>query len=364
MAADTMEAAENPDALALTSIWMLVAGSLVFFMQAGLLLVEAGFTRSKNTVNVLTKNFMDFCIGGLAYFFFGFGMMYGKDIAGFIGSDGFLLLGSTTTMSTKPSPGSSRWSSPRLPRRSSPALWPNAPRSPHISPTVSLSAPSFIPSAAIGYGVAVGWHRWASMTLPVPASSIWSVVSSRFTGAYLVGPRIGKFNKDGTANEFKPTNVPFIVLGRLILFFGWFGFNPGSTLNGSDLRMSVIAVNTFLAGCAAATLVIYAKLVQTGKADVVGGVNGALAGLVAITAPCAVVPPWAAVIIGFLAGITLMWGEKFVERTLKVDDAVGAVTVHGICGFLGVLMVGVFADGTYGVSGLIARQRQVSLSPS
>jgi Amt family ammonium transporter len=175
------------------------------------------------------------------------------------------------------------------------------------------------------------------------------------TGAYLVGPRNGKYNKDGTANEFKPTNYPYILLGGLILFVGWFGFNPGSTLNGSDLRMSVIAVNTFLAGVAGATAVMYTRLVRTGKSDAVGAINGALAGLVGITAACAVVAPWAAVVIGALAGFVLLWGEKFIEKTLKIDDPVGAITVHGIVGFFGVLMVGVFADGTYaGVSGLIA----------
>ncbi len=174
-------------------------------------------------------------------------------------------------------------------------------------------------------------------------------------GAYLVGPRNGRFNKDGSVNEFKPHNVTFIILGVLVLFVGWFGFNAGSTLNGTDLRMSVIAVNTLLAGITGATVVLYVGLVKTGKANVLGAANGTLAGLVAITAGCAVVPPWAAVVIGGLAGFVLIWAEKFVERTLKVDDPVGAVAVHGFCGLFGVLMVGVFADGTYGdISGLIA----------
>lgn len=170
----------------------------------------------------------------------------------------------------------------------------------------------------------------------------------------MVGPRIGKYNADGSPNTFPATNVPFIILGVLILFFGWFGFNAGSTLNGNDLRMSVIAMNTMLAGSTAATAVIYIRLVRTGVADGVAAANGALAGLVAITAACAFVPPWAAVVIGLLAGVVMLWGEGFVERTLKVDDPVGAITVHGILGFFGLLMVGVFADGTYGVSGLIA----------
>src|SRR5690606_10625784 len=131
----------------------------------------------------------------------------------------------------------------------------------------------------------------------------------------------------------KPTNVPYVALGRLNLFVGRFGFNPGSTLSGTDLRMSVIAVNTMLAGCAGATVVMYSRLASSGKADGVAAVNGALAGLVGITAGAAVVPPWAAVIIGALAGFVLIWGEKFVERTLKIDDPVGAITVHGLCGF-------------------------------
>lgn len=352
--AETMAAAENPDAEALTFIWLMVTGTLVFFMQAGFALLEAGFTRAKNTVNVFTKNFMDFCIGGIAYFVFGYAIMYGTDIAGLIGSDGFLLLGDNYDVTVALS-----WFFQMVFAATAATIVSGAMA--ERTKITAYLAYSFLISAIIypisghwvwggGWISQLGFHDFAGSGV---VHMIGGTVA--LAGAYLVGPRNGKYNKDGSANEFKPTNIPYIALGGLILFMGWFGFNPGSTLNGSDLRMSVIAVNTFLAGCAGATVVMYAHLASTGKADAVGAVNGALAGLVGITAACAVVPPWAALIIGALAGFLLMWGEKFVERTLKVDDVVGAVTVHGICGFFGLLMVGVFADGTYGdVSGLIA----------
>jgi len=352
--AETLAAAEDPTSVALTFVWLIVTGSMVFFMQTGFALVEAGFTRAKNMVNVLTKNFMDFCIGGLAYFFFGFAIMYGTSLAGFIGSDGFLLLGEHYDVNT-----ALTWFFQMVFAATAATIVSGAMA--ERTRITAYLAYSFLISAIIypisghwvwggGWLSQMGFHDFAGSGV---VHMIGGLVG--LSGAYLVGPRVGKYNSDGTPNTFKPTNVVFIVIGGMILFFGWFGFNPGSTLNGMDLRMAVIATNTFLAGCAGATAVIYSRLVKTGAADGVGAVNGALAGLVGVTAGCAVVPPWAAVIIGILAGFVLMWGEGFVERTLKVDDPVGAVSVHGIVGFFGVLMVGVFADGTYGgVSGIIA----------
>jgi Amt family ammonium transporter len=297
---------------------------------------------------------MDFCIGGIAYFVFGYGLMYGTDIAGFIGSDGFLLLGEKYDVTVALS-----WFYQVVFAATATTIVSGAMA--ERTKITAYLAYSFLISALVypisghwvwggGWISQLGFHDFAGSGVVHMIGGMVSLV-----GAKMVGPRIGKYNADGTPNEFKPTNYPFILLGGLILFVGWFGFNPGSTLNGNDLRMSVIAINTFLAGCAGATVVMYSRLASTGKSDAVGAINGSLAGLVAITAGCAVVPPWAALIIGGLAGFVLMWGEKFVERTLKVDDAVGAVTVHGICGFFGLLMVGVFADGTYaGISGLIA----------
>ncbi len=167
-------------------------------------------------------------------------------------------------------------------------------------------------------------------------------------GAMILGPRIGKFNKDGSANAIPGHNMAYTVMGTLILAFGWFGFNAGSTLAATDNRFVAIAVNTMLAsgaGCIAA--VIYMWTVY-GKPDPTMGCNGLLAGLVAITAPCAFVNPIAAVIIGAIAGVLVIWGVLFVEKVLKVDDPVGAVAVHGINGAWGCLSIGLFADGSYG----------------
>jgi len=170
----------------------------------------------------------------------------------------------------------------------------------------------------------------------------------------LLGPRIGKFGKDGKPNAIPGHDVGYIVLGTFVLFFGWFGFNAGSTLAATDLRISVVAVNTFLAGSAGAVLVCYWTFLKTKKVDIALTCNGALAGLVGITAPCAYVPTWSAVVIGLVAGLIVMYGIKFNEWVLKVDDPVGAVAVHGYNGLWGLLAVGIFADGTYGgVSGLI-----------
>jgi Amt family ammonium transporter len=171
--------------------------------------------------------------------------------------------------------------------------------------------------------------------------------------AAMVGPRIGKFNTDGTPNNIKGHNIPYVIIGTFILFFGWFGFNAGSTIAATELRISVITVNTFLAAATGAVVALYWKFSTTGKADILAACNGALAGLVAITAPCAFVPPWAAVVIGAISVPFLFLTANIVEKVLKVDDAVGAVPVHFGAGIWGLLAVGIFADGTYGVSGLI-----------
>jgi Amt family ammonium transporter len=167
-------------------------------------------------------------------------------------------------------------------------------------------------------------------------------------GAWMLGPRIGKFNKDGSPNAIPGHDMAYVVMGTLILAFGWFGFNPGSTLAATDNRFVAIAVHTMLAsaaGCIATVLYMWAVY---GKPDPTMGCNGLLAGLVAITAPCAFVNPTTAVIIGAIAGVLVIWGVLFVERVLKVDDPVGAVAVHGVNGAWGCLSIGLFADGNYG----------------
>ena len=167
-------------------------------------------------------------------------------------------------------------------------------------------------------------------------------------GAMVLGPRIGKYNKDGSANPIPGHNIPMGVLGCFILAFGWFGFNPGSTLAGGDLRISVIAVNTMLASASGAIFAMFYVWAKYGKPDPSMMVNGMLAGLVAITAPCAFVNSVSAVLIGAIAGVLVVESVLFFDRVLKIDDPVGAISVHGVCGAFGVLSVGLFADGAYG----------------
>jgi Amt family ammonium transporter len=346
--------------------WTLMAAFLVFFMQAGFAFLGAGALRVKNTVNYFTKSYMDFSIGALAYWAVGFALMFGGSqlFAGLeggnsiIGWSGWFLSGDAYDVSTI-------------------MFW-------MFQVVFAATAATIVAGAcaerlklqtyliysgivtAIIYSIYGHWvwgGGWLS-TLPYgvgvrdfAGSGVVHAVGGfvALAGIMLLGPRIGKFGKDGKPNAIPGHDVGYIVLGTFVLFFGWFGFNAGSTLAATDLRISVIAVNTFLAGSAGAVLVCYWTYLKTRKVDIALTCNGALAGLVGITAGCAYVPTWAAVVIGLVAGLIVMYGIKFNEWVLKVDDPVGAVAVHGYNGLWGLLAVGIFADGTYGdVSGLIA----------
>jgi ammonium transporter, Amt family len=352
--------------------WTLVTGFLVFFMQAGFALVEAGLSRAKNAVAVLTKNFMDCLIGGLAFWAFGFAFMFGGSGAApglnrgnpLIGLSGFLLHRGSYDVST-----AELWFFQMVFAATAATIVSGAMA--ERTKTTAYLAYSFLISALIYpiYGHWVwggGWLANLYQYLPFLGEGVGArdfagsgVVHAvggfaALAGAALVGPRLGKFNRDGTPNVIPGHNLSLVALGTFILFFGWFGFNPGSTLAATDLRISIIAVNTFLAAAAGAVTAIYYSLVRTGKLDLVLACNGCLAGLVGITAPCAYVPTWAAVVIGVVAAFVLIASLQFVERVLKVDDVVGAVAVHGFAGVWGLLAVGIFADGTYGgVRGLI-----------
>jgi Amt family ammonium transporter len=360
--AATIEA--NPSA-AVNFSWTLIAAFLVFFMQAGFAMVEVGLTRAKNAVAVLTKNFLDGLIGGLAFWAFGFAFMFGGSALAsgldsgnpFIGLSGFMLSGNAYDVSTM-----ELWFFQMVFAATAATI---------VSGSVAertrvpaYLAYSFLISAIVYpiYGHWVWGGGWLA-TLPFGAgardfagSGVVHAVGGfvALAGAAMVGPRIGKYNRDGSPNVIPGHNLTLAALGTFILFFGWFGFNPGSTLAATDLRISVVAVNTFLAGAAGAVIAVYYSLIRTGKIDLGLALNGGLAGLVGITAPCAYVAPLSAVIIGGIAALIMIWALGFVERTLKVDDVVGAVSVHGFGGLWGLLAVGIFADGTYGgVSGLI-----------
>jgi len=348
--------------------WTLVAAFLVFFMQAGFALLGAGLIRSKNTVNYLTKSFLDFCMASLSFWAFGFPLMFGGSGVApglergnpWVGWSGFFLAGDAYDVRTM-----MVWFFQMVFAATAATIVAGA-----VAERMRITAYlaySFLVGALIYpvYGHWMWGGGWLA-NLPLGAgardfagSSVVHAVGGLvgLAGAAMVGPRIGKFNPDGSPNPIPGHNMAYVVTGTFILFFGWFGFNPGSTLAATDLRIAAIATNTLLAGAAGAVVAVYYSLARTGKADLALSCNGALAGLVGITAPCAYVAPWAAVVIGALATVVMMLTAAFVERVLKVDDPVGAVAVHAGGGLWGTLAVGIFADGTYGnVAGLITGQ--------
>jgi ammonium transporter, Amt family len=356
----------NPN-MAVNMAWTLITGFLVWFMQLGFAFLGAGLIRAKNNVNYWTKSFMDFCISSIGFWAFGFALMFGgsKFFPGldqgnsFIGYSGFFLSGTSYDVSTI-----MMWFFQMCFMATACTIVAGA-----VAERMKITAYlayAFVIGAIVYpiYGKWIWGGGWLS-TLDImgtigardfAGSGVVHMLGglAAFIGAAMVGPRIGKFNKDGTPNAIKGHNIPFVVVGTFILFFGWFGFNPGSTLAATDLRISVIAVNTFLAGVTGAVVSLYWTFVKTGKMDITMGCNGCLVGLVAVTAPCAYVAPWAAVVIGATSVPVMMGIAYLVERVFKVDDAVGAVPVHFGGGIYGLLTVGIFADGTYGgVSGLI-----------
>lgn len=341
--------------------WTLIAGFLVFFMQAGFAFLGAGLIRSKNTVNYLTKSFMDFCMCALAFWAFGFALMFGGSALApglegefgtpLVGFGGFFLSGASYDVTTI-----MLWFFQVVFAATAATIVAGVLA--ERTKITAYLAYSFLVCALIYpiYGHWVWGGGWLA-TLPFgtgvkdfAGSGVVHAIGGLvgLTGAALVGPRIGKFNADGTANKIPGHNLMYVVMGTFILFFGWFGFNPGSTLAATDLRISVIAVNTFLAGAAGAVVAIYVSLIRTGKADIIQACNGSLAGLVGVTAPCAYIAPWAAVAVGAIAPFIMDWVNYFVESVLKIDDPVGAVGVHAGGGIWGLIAVGIFADGTYG----------------
>ena len=320
-----------------------VAAALVFFMQAGFAFLGAGLIRSKNTVNYMTKSFLDFCIASLGFWAFGFALMMGGGAAsGFIGLEGFFLadFGDSELVG---------WFFQMVFAGTAATIIAGA-----MAERTKINAYfaySFIVGAVV-YPIYGHWawseEGWLTQIGPGMADYAGSAVVHMIggflalAGAIVVGPRKGF--REGA--DLKGHNIPFVVIGTFILFFGWFGFN----INSGSLGLN--AVNTLLAGAAGATSAIYVVLLRTGKADIEMACNGALAGLVGITAGCAYVDPWGAVVIGLIAGVIMVFGVDFVKNVIKADDPVGAVTVHGICGAWGVLAVGLFAAGNNDVSGL------------
>ncbi|MFA5807691.1 MAG: ammonium transporter [bacterium] len=364
--------------IAINTVWVLVCGFLVMFMQAGFAMAETGFTRAKNAGHTMAMNFMVYALGMLGFWVCGFALqmggagpfatlgggaamnseftikLFGKDF-GLFGTQGFFLSGSA---------------------------YDAAAFSMFLFQMVFMDTTATIPTGSMAerwtfksftvYAILVG-----AIIYPLYANWVWgggwlaklgsnfglghghvdfagsSVVHMTggvlaFVGAKMLGPRLGKFSKDGTPNAMPGHHIPMAIVGCFVLAFGWFGFNAGSTLSGTDLRIGVVAVNTMLASAGGAFASTMYMWLMYGKPDISMAANGLLAGLVAITAPCAFVTAPVAVLIGAIAGVLLCVAVFFVERTLKIDDPVGAISVHGVNGAWGVLSLGLFADGTYG----------------
>lgn len=356
--------AQEPDPISeltrgLNTLWILITGFLVFWMQAGFALVEAGLTRSKNTTNILFKNLIDFVFATVAFWAFGYAFMYGSSAAGWIGTSGFFISGGEDVVGV---PVLAFWFFQLVFAGTAATIVSGA-----MAERTKFSAYliySFFISAIIypiaGHWVWGGGWLW---TLPFGAgfrdfagSTVVHSVGGWLSliGAVVLGPRIGRFTKDGKAVAIPGHSITLATLGVFILWLGWFGFNPGSQLaiNGGNAdAVALVAANTNIAAAAGAlAAMIVSWLFVAKKPDLGTTLNGTLAGLVAITAPCAYVTPLNSIIIGAIGGVIVVYGALLLEK-LKIDDPVSAVPVHLFNGIWGTLAIGIF--GTEGIGSLI-----------
>jgi Amt family ammonium transporter len=332
---------------ALDMVWLFLGASLVFIMQAGFALVEAGLTRAKNGTNIVMKNLMDFCFGAIVYWAFGWGFMYGADaLGGLIGlsdffknpmgdptfyRDWFFQVVFAATAATIVSGAMAE----RTQFKS------------YLIYTCFISAVIYPISGhwiwGGGWLSELGFHDFAGSTV-VHSVGGWAALM----GAAVLGPRLGKYVKgaDGktTVKAFPGHNIPFAMLGVFLLWFGWYGFNGASTLSGSSPDIARVCVTTTLAASAGAISALLFSWGWFKKPDASMTMNGVLAGLVAITAPCGVVSPAASIVIGLIAGVLVVLSVEFIDKVLKIDDPVGASSVHMVCGIFGTLAVGIWGN--------------------
>jgi Amt family ammonium transporter len=376
----------NENRLASNFIWTLITGFLVMFMQAGFALAETGFCRAKNAGHTMFMNFMIYGLGMLGFFITGFAFMFGG-----VGIGGVPSLGGLATLNREFSIGG--WG--LIGYKGfflSGGAYDVGVAVMFLFQMVFMDTTATIPTGAMAerwktlpfilYGLFVGmiiypiygnwvWGGgWLSQLgtnlglgqgyLDFAGSGVVHAIGGwiALAGAIVLGPRLGKFNKDGTPNAIPGHSLVLAALGVFILAFGWFGFNPGSTLGASHagtLRIGMIAVVTMLASAAGSVTSMAFTWMKSGKPDFGMTLNGMLAGLVAITAPSGFVGPQWAVVIGGVAGILVVVASSFIERVLHVDDPVGAIAVHGFNGAWGQIALGLFADGTANYNGLVAK---------
>jgi Amt family ammonium transporter len=358
--------------------WTLNTGYLVLFMQAGFALLTCGLVRKKNAAHLMMLNFAAYVFAFLAYYAVGFALQFGAVAVNAAPGN----LGGTPTLNQFLIGGGSwGFAGGKGFFLSGPAYDAGA-NALMLFEVVFMETAGYIIVGAICERITFGAFLLCELFVgailyPLFGCWVWgggwmsqwgttfglghgytdfagSTVVHAVGGfcamalAIILGPRLGKYGKDGKPRAFPAHNVVFVVTGTFILLFGWMGFNPGSTLGATDLRISVVAVNTNLAAVAGSASALLFWYLRFGKPDISMACNGMLAGLVAITAPCAFVGPNSAVIIGLIAGIIVCVGVLFNDQVLKVDDPCGAVSVHGYCGWFGAVCVGIFADGTYG----------------
>lgn len=332
------------------TIWVLIGAFLVFSMQPGFAMVETGFTRAKNAANIVMKNVMDMSLGSIIFWVLGFGLMFGADMGGFVGTPDFFVTGDYGA--AYPSPAFFIFQTMFCATAATIVSGAMAERTNFLVYciySVLISAVVYPISGhwiwGGGWLAEMGFHDFAGSTAVHMVGGVAALV-----GAKMIGARIGKYNADGSVNAIPGHSIPLGALGVFLLWFGWFGFNGASTVcaSGDDVLVSMgsIFVTTNMAAAAGATATMIYTWVRYGKPDVSMTLNGVLAGLVGITAGCDMVSPAGALIIGLLSGVLVVVSVEFFDQVLKIDDPVGAISVHGVCGAFGTIATGLFAlDG-------------------
>lgn len=336
--------------LYLNTVWTVLAAAMVLFMEGGFSLLESGLVRTKNAVNVTMKIFVDLTIGALAFWLIGFAVLFGKDKFGLIGTNLFGNPEHIVLSIDLPSAAFVLFQmgfSVACVSIISGALAERMNFKAYIV-TVILMCMVIYPLSAHWIWNSDGWLAQLGMKDFAGSAAIHSLGGFvALAMAKRLGSRKGRFNSDGSTNVFAPSNIPLASSGAFILWFGWFAFNAGSTLDASSASLAPIAINTMLSAASGGTVALLMTLKRFGKADPSMTINGVLSGLVAITAGCAYVSEWSAIIIGVISGIIVIYATLFIDN-IKIDDPVGAVAVHGFNGLFGTIAVGLF-DTSHGL---------------